>query len=115
MRLFRDALNERDRLHLRKVLGHEEDPTFSETRRRYKVNQLTMDDTFMADQALQPFQELPQEDREQLISDLVWRLTCHVEGSITKARGRGIKLEYGFRLHLMVQDGRPIFCVVKKK
>ena len=113
MRRFRDALNEQDLLHLRRVLGEQEDPTFSETKRRMKVNQLSIDDLFVDDGAFAPLQALPQADRERLISDVVWQLTCHVEGSTTRAKPKGHKLEGGFRLMLMVKEGRPIFVIAK--
>jgi len=78
------------------------------------VNQITMDDTSIADQATGPFEDLSQSDRERLLSDVVWQLTCFVEGSITKARGlKGIPLECGFKLVRLEQEGRPVFCVVK--
>lgn len=111
MHRFRDALSEQDLVHLRRILGEQEDPTFSETKRRHRVNQLTMDDTYLDDAALAPLQALPQADRERLISDVVWQLTCHVEGSVTRAKTKGHKLEGGFRLLLMVKEGRPIFLV----
>src|SRR6185436_822786 len=101
MHRFRDALNEQDLVHLRRVLGEQEDPTFSETKRRFRVNQMSMDDTYVDDGALAPLQALPQADRERLISDVVWELTCHVEGSVTRARTKGHKLEAGFRMVLM--------------
>lgn len=113
MRRFRETLGEKDLVHLRRILGAEEDPTFSETRRRLRVNQITMDDVFLADQALAPFQALSQDDRERLISDVVWHVTCYVEGSITRSPGKGAGLEFGFRLTELVQDGRPVFCVAK--
>jgi hypothetical protein len=115
MHRFRDTLTDPDLVHLRRVLGAQEDPTFSETKRRMKVNQLTMDDTYVDDAALAPLRALSQEVREQLISDVVWRLTCHVEGSTTRANSKGHKLEGGFRMLLMVKEGRPMFVVRKEK
>jgi len=114
MHRFRDALNEQDLVHLRKILGEQEDPTFSQTKRRLRVNLITMDDCFIADQAVAPFRALSQDERERLISGIVWHVTCHVEGSTTRGSGKGKKLECGFRIVLMVQDGRPVFCVVKR-
>jgi hypothetical protein len=113
MHRFRDPLNEQDLAHLRRILGEQEDPTFSQTKRRSRVNRITMDDTYLADQAVEPFRALSQDDRERLISDVVWRVTCYVEGSITKSPSGGIKLECGFRLRKIAQDGREAFCVVK--
>jgi len=113
MHRFRDTLTEQDVVHLRRILGEREDPTFSETKRRHRVNQITMDDTYVDDAALAPLQALPQEEREALISEVVWRLTCHVEGSITQAKTNGHKLEGGFRMLLMVKERRAVFVVMK--
>jgi hypothetical protein len=113
MQRFRDALNEQDLVHLRRILGEREDPTFSETKRRARVNQLTLDDTFVDDSALAPLRAMSQEEREQLISDVVWQLTCHVEGSVTRSKPKGHKLEGGFRMVLMVKEGHPMFTIVK--
>ena len=77
------------------------------------MNRITTDDTYVAEQALAAFQALGQGERERLISDVVWQLTCHVEGSITKSPGKGVPLECGFRMTKILQDGRPIFCVAK--
>jgi hypothetical protein len=114
MQRLRDVLGREDLVHLRVILGEHEDPTFSETRRRHRVNQIAMDDTYVAEQARGPFETLSQDDRESLLSDVVWQLTCFVEGSITKGAGdKGILLDYGFKLVRLVQDGKPTFCVVK--
>ena len=113
MHRFRDALNEADLVHLRRVLGEREDPTFSATRRRMRVNQISLEELFIDDRALAALRALPQGERERVISDVVWRLTCHVEGSTTRAKPNGQKLEGGFRMMLMVQEGRPIFSITK--
>ena len=115
MHRFRDALNGPDLAHLRQILGEREDPTFNETKRRSRVNQIAMEATFLADQALAPFQALSQADRESLISDVVWHVTCYVEGSITTSSGKAMGLEHGFRLMKMEQNGKLMFCVVKKE
>ena len=114
MQRLQDVLTPADLVHLRTILGEREDPTHSGTKRRFRVNQITADDTFIADQARDPLAGLSQDERERLLSDIIWQLTCFVEGSITKARGlKGIPLEYGFKLVRLVQDGKPVFCVVK--
>jgi hypothetical protein len=115
MQRLRDVLNEQDLVHFRRIVGAREDPTFNETKRRSRVNQISTDDTYLADQALEPFKALSQDDRERLISDVVWRVTCYVEGSITRSPGKGLSLECGFRLTKILQDGRPMFCVGKKE
>lgn len=115
MQLLHAVLTPPDLAHLRTILGEREDPTHSGTKRRFRVNQITIDDTYVADQAREPLLALGQDERERLLSDVVWQLTCFVEGSVTKARGtRGIPLEYGFKLVRLEKDGKPMFCVVKK-
>ncbi|MBI3857032.1 MAG: hypothetical protein HY293_15205 [Planctomycetes bacterium] len=113
MQRFRDALKGPDLVHLRRILGEQEDPTFNGTKRHSRVNRLTMEDTYLADEAIPPFQALPQGDRERLISDVVWRVTCYVEGSLTKSAS-GLALEGGFRLRSALHDGRPVFCVERE-
>jgi hypothetical protein len=114
MQRLQDVLNAADLSHLRTILGEREDPTHSATKRRFRVNQITTDDTFISDQARAPLEALEQDERERLLSDVVWQLTCFVEGSITKGSGdKGIPLEYGFKLVRLLQDGKPTFCVVK--
>ena len=114
MQRLQTVLNPPDLVHLRTILGEREDPTHSGTKRRHRVNQITADDTYISDQAQEPLRALSQDDRERLLSDVIWQLTCFVEGSITKARGlKGIPLEYGFKMVRIEQDGKPIFCVVK--
>jgi hypothetical protein len=111
---LRDSFNARDLVHFHRILGEREDPTFNETTRRSRVNHIANDDMYLEDDAQEPFQALAQGDRERLISDLVWQVTCHVEGSITNSPGgKGAPLEFGFRLKKLEQDGRPVFCVVK--
>jgi len=113
MHRFRDLLNEQDLVHLRRVLGEQQDPTFSETKRRMRVNEMSTDDLYVDDRALAPLRALSQEDRERLISEVVWRLTCQVEGSTTRAKPNGHKLDGGFRMMLMVKQGRAIFTITK--
>jgi len=114
MRPLRDVLQGPDLAHWRLILGEREDPTHAGTKRRFRVNQIASDETYLAEQAIAAFQALSQNDRERLLSDVVWQVTCHVEGSITKGRsGRGLPLEYGFRLTKVRRNDQPVFCVSK--
>ncbi len=113
MRHLRDVLRPPDLAHFRLILGEREDPTHG-TKRRFRVNQIASDDTYIAEQAVAAFQALHQDERERLLSDVVWQVTCYVEGSITKgSASKGVPLEYGFKLVKVRKDDRPIFCVSK--
>ena len=115
MRRLRDALQGTDLTHFRLILGMAGNPDPTQTRRRSTVSRLAMQSTFISDQALAPFQALSQEDRERLLSDVVWQVTCSVEGSITKAPpGKKLQLGHGFHLVEATQDGKTVFCVKKK-
>lgn len=114
MQRLQTILNPTDLVHLRTILGERQDPTHSETGRRLRVNSIAMDDTYIAEQARPAVLALSQFDRERLLSDIVWQVTCIVEGSITKGKsGRGIPLEYGFELVKLIENDRPIYCVAK--
>ncbi len=110
---LRDVLNPADRAHLVQILGGREEPT-EETQRRTRVSQYFVSDTYLEDAGLDAFKALSQGDRERLISDVVWRITCHVEGSITDMSGHAFGLENGFKLVMKKEDGRTKFCVVRK-
>lgn len=114
MRHLREVLNPLDLAHFRLILGEREDPTHSGTRRRFRVSQISSDDTYVAEQAVAAFQALSQDERERLLSDVVWQVTCFVEGSITKGKSaKGVPLEHGFTLVKVRKDERAIFCVRK--
>jgi hypothetical protein len=114
MRHLREVLNPLDLSHFRVILGEHEDPTHSATKRRFRVNQIASDETYIAEQAVTAFQALQQDERERLMSDLVWQVTCFVEGSIPKGKSsKGVPLEHGFTLVKLRKDARAIFCVTK--
>jgi len=113
MRRLRDVLNPQDVAHLRQILGGNEKKNPDETMRRSRVKEISTDNTYISGTSVAELQALSQEDREKLLSEIVWRLTCHVEGSITSAPGKGVSLEGGFRIRLAVQEGKEIFVVKK--
>ena len=78
---LRDLLTREDRAHLARILAP------SAGKNGPKVERFLADDTFLAEEALEPFKALSQHDRERLLSDLLWRIACHVDGSITKVMG----------------------------
>jgi hypothetical protein len=113
---FRDVLSVDDRRHLRQILGESEEELASGTKRHLRVSHLIGENTYLAEDSLEAFKTLSQSDRERLISDVVWRLTCHVEGSITRQSGlNSFPLECGFRLLPSELESREVFCVVKRR
>jgi hypothetical protein len=51
-------------------------------------------------------------ERERMLSELVWRVTCHLDESVTRVLGvEAVPLGYGFRLLITVQEGREHFLV----
>jgi len=115
MQHLRDVLGPGDLVHWRKILGEEEtSKPHSATQRRIRVSRIVSDDTYLAEQALPAFRALTQADRERLLSDIVWQVTCYVEGSITRgSAGKKIPLECGFKLVKLQENERAIFCVAK--
>jgi hypothetical protein len=112
---LRDVLSPEDLAHFRKILGEEDSAKpHSATQRRIRVSRIVSDDTYLAEQALPAFRALSQADRERLLSDVVWQVTCYVEGSITQGgAGKKVRLECGFKLVKLQENDRAIFCVAK--
>lgn len=108
---LREALNSLDLVHFQRILGERDDPAMPETKRRHRVHRIASEDTYLADEARGPFQNLAQGDRERLLSEVVWRLTCHVEGSVIRSPGKPVALERGFEMVKLVRNGRSEFCV----
>jgi hypothetical protein len=114
MRRIVEAIQGTDLAHFKLILGMAGAVNPNETRRRTTVGRLAMESTFISDKALQPFLALSREDRERILSDVVWQVTCHVEGSITKSPGKKVTLDHGFHLVEATQDGKTVFCVKTK-
>ena len=59
------------------------------------------------------FQHLENSDREQVLSELNWRITCIVQGSMTAVMGvASYDVGHGFRANLMVENGQDVFILV---
>ena len=100
------VLDEGDRRHVRAILG---DPG-----EKSKAARFLRESTFLDDGAAASFRALPGAERERLISDLIWRITCHVDGSITSVAGvDSFDLGGGFRAVLSEREGREVFCLVR--
>ncbi len=106
------ALNDTDRKHLKKILDSSGGAGLASTQLRESVEEFLREYTFVEGKSLQGFQELNQGIRERLISALVWRITCFIDGSVTSVKGvHAHDVGAGF---LAVQSRRgkgEIFCL----
>lgn len=110
---FAEALNEKDREHVRAILQSTISLTPKQIDARSRVPEFLRERTYFRDESVTPFKSLPQDAREEVISELIWRVTCHLEGSITQSGpmdaydlGPG-----GFKALCFPHEGRDIFCL----
>ncbi len=107
-----DALSAKDREHLRKILNASLSTTKLGLKAVSSVGEFLRDDTYIDDASLQAWKELAQTERERLISELIWRVTCHLDGSITRVLGvTTYPLGRDFAAVQSEQEGRDIFCL----
>lgn len=81
------ALTEEDREHVRRIVQGTISMKAQDVLRRSAVQKFLAEQTFIVDTFLAPFRKLAPADRERVISELIWRITCHVDGSITRVPG----------------------------
>ena len=109
---FRDVLSAKDREHVHQIFSGDPAEDTPPVQARSKVNQFLWNDTYIAEEAVQAFKEMTQAERERLISELIWRVTCHLDGSITRVPGlRAYPLGKRFSAHPTEQDNRTILCL----
>jgi hypothetical protein len=109
---FRDVLDTKDREHVRRILNSSISVDKPGLQAVSKVNEFLRDDTYIADDAVEPFKEMTQPERERLISELIWRVTCHLDGSITRVLGvHAYPLGKKFSALQTEEDDRDIFCL----
>lgn len=109
---FADTLSAKDREHLRKILNASLSVTKTGLKAMSVAGEFLRDATYIDDGSLQAWKELAQQERERLISELVWRVTCHVDGSITRVLGvNSYPLGRKFVAVQTEQEGRDIFCL----
>jgi hypothetical protein len=109
---FRDVLNARDLDHIHLILNSSISVDQQGLKTLSKVNEFLRDSTFVADEAVEKFQGQPQGDRERLISELIWRITCHLDRSITRVLGvHAYPLGREFVAVQSEKDDRDIFCL----
>jgi hypothetical protein len=109
---FREVLNPRDHDHVRLILNSSISVSKEDFTTLSRVNEFLRDDTFVAEEAVERFRGQPQGDRERLISELIWRITCHLDRSITRVLGvHAYPLGRDFLAVQSEKDERDIFCL----
>ncbi len=109
---FSDALSLKDREHLRKILNASLSTTKTGLKALSTAGEFLRDATYIEDASLQAWKELTQPERERLISELIWRVTCHLDGSITRVLGvNNYPLGRKFVAIQTEQEGRDILCL----
>ncbi len=104
---FEGVLGEGDLLHLRAIQGGP-----PRTALRERVVRFLRESSFAAEDAAEAFRSLPRAERERVISELVWRITCYLDGSVTRVRGVDtFDLGAGFCAVLSEIEGREVFCL----
>lgn len=99
------VLNEEDLRHVRSILDGGAE---------LKATRFFRENTFVDEGSAAGFRALSQAERERLISDLVWRITCHLDGSVTRVAGvNAFDVGSGFCAVLSERGGREIFCLVR--
>jgi hypothetical protein len=109
---FPDVLTPEDREHIGKILPQDPARPPSGPTDLKSVTLFLREQTYFDPAAVEAFKRLPRRDRERLLSELIWRVTCHLDGSITRVLGvESYPLGKQFCAIQSEQEGRGIFCV----
>lgn len=109
---FREILGPKDQDHIRLILNSSISVDKDGLQHLSKVNEFLRSDTYIGDEAVEPWKGLPQADRERLISELIWRITCHLDRSMTRVLGvHAFPLGRNFVAVQSEKDDRHIFCL----
>jgi hypothetical protein len=109
---LREVLSTQDQDHVRRILNSSISMDRPGLRALSRVNEFMRDDTYISEEAVEPFKGLSQAERERMISELIWRVTCHLDGSITRVLGlHAYPLGRKFSALQTEHDDRDIFCL----
>jgi hypothetical protein len=83
---LQDALSAGDREHIRTILNSSLTAA-AQVETVSRVGAFLRERTVFADGAAERFRSQAPAERERMLSELVWRLTCHLDGSQTATLG----------------------------
>lgn len=110
MKRLEVCLSSSDRYHLKQILNASLSVTPAGFEIRARVHRFLQSSTFIEPNAVEPFRSLAESKREQILSELVWRITCHFEGSGTAVLGK-TRFDLGEGFAVRAEDGAGGFCV----
>lgn len=112
MRSLTEYLDAVDREHLKKILNSSLSVTPAGLENRAKAHRFLQSRTFVDEQSAPVFRKLPSSARESILSELVWRIMCLFDGSITAVLGAvQFKLGNSFVAVWGEEAGSDYFCL----
>lgn len=108
-----EVLSPADRIHVRNILNSSITSTAqAETLSRAAV--FLREQTFLAEDILEDFRAQEEVERSRLLSELIWRVTCFLDGSETATLGEDRwRLSSRFAAERSLREGREIFTLVR--
>ena len=108
---LKEGLGVEDRAHVGKILrGNATVPGMEE--KLSEVGVFLRDRTFIRKNAVDAFKQLDVVAREQILSELVWRVTCVLDGSVTEVMGhRWFPIGPGIRALRSEEAGKDFMCL----
>lgn len=114
--LLWSVLGESDRAHLGRLLDGSipAGPRAQEMRER--VRSFLGSQVQIVEEARAALAGMEARERERMLSELLWRVTCHLDGSVTRVLGvHTYLLGYGFASVVSEQEGGDVFCLIEDR
>ena len=116
MKKLETVLVTSDREHLKKILNSSISLTPTGLDTVAKAQRFLKFRTMIDEKSGPVFQKLSMIERERLLSELVWRVTCYVDNSSTAVLGTTTyELGDGFIANQFVKEDKTYWCLVAKK
>ncbi len=112
--LLWSVLGEADRAHLGRLLDGSIPAGAAAQEMRDRVRSFLGSQVQIAVEATAALARMAPRERERMLSELLWRVTCHLDGSVTRVFGvHTYILGYGFASVVSEQAGRDVFCLIE--
>ena len=109
--LLIEGLADEDRAHVRKILRGSV-TNVGRGKMLSEVGVFLRDRTYFRKDTVEPFKKLDPVTREQILSELIWRVTCVLDGSVTEVMGqRWFPIGPGIRALRTEQAGKYVMCL----